>query len=82
MNSRICVKNLPKHITLERLKNHFNLKGEVTDVKIQKTKLYYIYNIYNIFYFLEMEDQDNLVLLVLKMKKQLKMLYIILIIHI
>ena len=32
------VKNLPKYITDERLKNHFSQKGEVTDVRIIKNK--------------------------------------------
>jgi multiple RNA-binding domain-containing protein 1 len=30
------VKNLPKYITEERLKEHFSKKGDVTDVKLQK----------------------------------------------
>ena len=38
MSSRLFVKNLPKHITEERLKQHFSQKGEVTDVKILKKK--------------------------------------------
>lgn len=38
MSSRLFVKNLPKHITEERLKQHFAQKGEVTDVKILKKK--------------------------------------------
>lgn len=32
------MKNIPKHITEARLKAHFATKGEVTDVKIMKTK--------------------------------------------
>ena len=36
MSSRICVKNLPKHLTVERLRSHFSLRGEVTDAKILK----------------------------------------------
>merc|ERR1712100_932265 len=36
--SRLFVKNLPKYITDERLKNHFSQKGEVTDVRIIKNK--------------------------------------------
>eukprot|EP00128_Syssomonas_multiformis_P011643 Colp12_sorted_trinity150504_noHs@33144 len=35
--SRIIVKNLPKHITPERLREHFAQKGEITDVKLAKT---------------------------------------------
>jgi RNA recognition motif-containing protein len=37
-SSRLIVKNIPKHITDARLKAHFATKGEVTDVKILKTK--------------------------------------------
>lgn len=36
--SRLCVKNLPKHVTEKRLRDHFTVKGEVTDVKILKTR--------------------------------------------
>ena len=36
--SRLCVKNVPKDITLPKLKEHFAAKGEVTDVKILKTR--------------------------------------------
>lgn len=36
--SRICVKNIPKHATEARLREVFSAKGEVTDVKILKTK--------------------------------------------
>eukprot|EP00123_Amoebidium_parasiticum_P001003 comp11963_c0_seq2/m.6654 comp11963_c0_seq2/g.6654 ORF comp11963_c0_seq2/g.6654 comp11963_c0_seq2/m.6654 type:complete len:788 (-) comp11963_c0_seq2:24-2387(-) len=35
--SRIIVKNLPKHITEERVREHFAQKGEVTDVKLKYT---------------------------------------------
>ncbi|GMH20971.1 hypothetical protein Nepgr_022813 [Nepenthes gracilis] len=35
--SRICVKNLPKYITEDRLKEFFSQKGEVTDVKLMRT---------------------------------------------
>ncbi|KAI8999531.1 hypothetical protein BC832DRAFT_564521 [Gaertneriomyces semiglobifer] len=34
--SRLIVKNLPKHYTLERFKEHFGQKGEVTDAKLVK----------------------------------------------
>lgn len=36
--TRICVKNLPKYVDEARLKEHFSQKGEVTDVKIMRTK--------------------------------------------
>ncbi|KAJ3195183.1 hypothetical protein HK101_000893 [Irineochytrium annulatum] len=36
--SRLMVKNLPKHLTSQRLREHFSAKGEVTDCKIAKTK--------------------------------------------
>ncbi|KAJ2705239.1 Multiple RNA-binding domain-containing protein 1 [Coemansia sp. IMI 203386] len=34
MSSRIIVKNLPKHITEERFREHFGSKGEITDAKL------------------------------------------------
>ncbi|KAL6058709.1 Multiple RNA-binding domain-containing protein 1 [Balamuthia mandrillaris] len=37
-STRICVKNLPKHVKEDRLKEHFSQKGEITDVKILRTK--------------------------------------------
>ncbi|KAJ2847335.1 Multiple RNA-binding domain-containing protein 1 [Coemansia brasiliensis] len=37
MSSRIIVKNLPKHIDERRFRNHFGLKGEITDVKLLYT---------------------------------------------
>lgn len=43
MSSRLFVKNIPKHVTEERLKNHFSQKGIVTDVKILKRKLHIPY---------------------------------------
>eukprot|EP00879_Flechtneria_rotunda_P030508 GHRR01033146.1.p1 GENE.GHRR01033146.1~~GHRR01033146.1.p1 ORF type:complete len:203 (+),score=31.85 GHRR01033146.1:562-1170(+) len=36
--SRLCVKNIPKHLTEQRLKEHFSVNGHVTDVKILKTR--------------------------------------------
>ncbi|GAB4818001.1 hypothetical protein N2152v2_005047 [Parachlorella kessleri] len=36
--SRVCVKNLPKHVDEKRLREHFSAKGEVTDAKIMRTK--------------------------------------------
>ena len=36
--SRVCVKNLPKHLDEKRLREHFSAKGEVTDAKIMRTK--------------------------------------------
>eukprot|EP01125_Pyxidicula_operculata_P018401 TRINITY_DN6534_c0_g5_i1.p1 TRINITY_DN6534_c0_g5~~TRINITY_DN6534_c0_g5_i1.p1 ORF type:complete len:926 (-),score=321.38 TRINITY_DN6534_c0_g5_i1:282-3059(-) len=37
-NTRLIVRNIPKHVTEQRLKAHFSQKGEVTDVKIVKTR--------------------------------------------
>ena len=36
--SRLCIKNLPKHVNEARLKDHFSAKGEVTDVKVLRTR--------------------------------------------
>ncbi|XP_076939987.1 uncharacterized protein LOC143608990 [Bidens hawaiensis] len=36
--SRICVKNLPKHVNDERLRDYFSQKGEVTDAKLVRTR--------------------------------------------
>lgn len=36
--SRLCVKNIPKYLDEKRLKEHFCAKGQVTDVKILKTR--------------------------------------------
>jgi multiple RNA-binding domain-containing protein 1 len=36
-STRLCVKNIPKYVDEKRLRQHFSLKGEVTDVKIMKT---------------------------------------------
>lgn len=36
-SSRIIVKNLPKRITVERLRSHFGAKGSVTDVRMAMT---------------------------------------------
>ncbi|XXG68621.1 hypothetical protein AAC387_Pa06g1667 [Persea americana] len=36
--SRICVKNLPKYVAEDRLRDFFSQKGEVTDAKIMRTK--------------------------------------------
>lgn len=38
MASRIIVKNLPKHATEARLREHFAECGEVTDCRVQKTR--------------------------------------------
>lgn len=35
--SRICVKNLPKYVKEDRLREFFSQKGEVTDAKIMRT---------------------------------------------
>lgn len=37
-SSRIIVKNLPKQISDERVKEHFAQKGEITDVKLKFTR--------------------------------------------
>lgn len=36
--SRLCVKNLPKEVDELRLREHFSIKGEVTDIKIMRTR--------------------------------------------
>lgn len=36
--SRLCVKNIPKYVNEARLRQHFAEQGDVTDVKIVKTK--------------------------------------------
>ncbi|XP_050236679.1 uncharacterized protein LOC126686593 [Mercurialis annua] len=36
--SRICVKNLPKNVREDRLRQVFSKKGEITDVKLMRTK--------------------------------------------
>lgn len=36
--SRICVKNLPNYVKEDRLREFFSQKGEVTDVKLMRTK--------------------------------------------
>ena len=36
--SRIIVKNLPKSISEDQIRNHFEVKGEVTDIKLLKNK--------------------------------------------
>lgn len=36
--SRICVKNLPKYVAEDRLREHFSQKGEITDAKLMRTK--------------------------------------------
>ncbi|KAJ3026347.1 UNVERIFIED_CONTAM: putative RNA-binding protein 19 [Siphonaria sp. JEL0065] len=36
--SRLMVRNLPKHLTLERLRDHFAQRSPVTDVKLAKDK--------------------------------------------
>nr|CAD1827624.1 unnamed protein product [Ananas comosus var. bracteatus] len=38
MVSRLCVKNLPKYVNEDRLREFFSQKGEVTDAKIMRTK--------------------------------------------
>jgi len=36
--SRVIVKNLPKHASEERLREHFAAVGEVTDCRLKRTK--------------------------------------------
>ena len=36
--SRICVKNLPKYMDEQRLREHFEGKAEVTDAKVMRTR--------------------------------------------
>ncbi|XP_078438055.1 nucleotide/nucleic acid binding protein [Wolffia australiana] len=36
--SRLCVKNLPKYVGEERLREFFSQRGEVTDAKLMRTK--------------------------------------------
>lgn len=36
-SSRIIVKNLPRRISEERIRQHFSAKGVVTDVRVPKT---------------------------------------------
>lgn len=69
MSSRLFVRNIPKHITEERLKQHFSQKGTVTDVKILKRKYYFICYYDNIVVLVV-----KLVLLDSKMKKMRKTL--------
>ncbi|KAL2930769.1 Multiple RNA-binding domain-containing protein 1 [Bienertia sinuspersici] len=38
MGSRICVKNLPKYVNEDRLKEFFSEKGEITDAKLMRTR--------------------------------------------
>ncbi|CAM8961811.1 unnamed protein product [Rhodiola kirilowii] len=35
--SRICVKNLPKYVSDDRLREYFSQKGEITDAKLMRT---------------------------------------------
>jgi RNA recognition motif-containing protein len=37
-SSRLCVKNIPKHLKDDRLREHFAARGEVTDCKVLKTR--------------------------------------------
>ncbi|KAF5752818.1 multiple RNA-binding domain-containing protein 1-like isoform X2 [Tripterygium wilfordii] len=36
--SRVCVKNLPKYVAEDRLREYFSQKGEITDAKLMRTK--------------------------------------------
>ena len=37
-SSRLCVKGLPKYVDEAKLREHFSLKGEVTDCKVMRTR--------------------------------------------
>lgn len=44
-NTRLIVKNLPKHLSDDRFRAHFAKKGDVTDCKIVRNKsVYFILN--------------------------------------
>lgn len=47
--SRICVKNLPKYVAEDRLRELFSQKGEITDAKLMRTK--YCYTRFYLFVF-------------------------------
>jgi len=36
--TRLCIKNLPKHCDGARLREHFSARGEVTDAKVLRTR--------------------------------------------
>lgn len=38
LGSRICVKNLPKYVAEDRIRELFSRKGEITDAKLMRTK--------------------------------------------
>ncbi|URE45051.1 hypothetical protein MUK42_25200 [Musa troglodytarum] len=38
LRSRLCIKNLPKYVSEDRLREFFSQKGEVTDAKLMRTK--------------------------------------------
>ena len=38
MSTRVVVKNLPKHITEDRLRSHFEQRGQISDLKIARTQ--------------------------------------------
>ncbi|KAL4616315.1 hypothetical protein ACB092_07G190200 [Castanea dentata] len=38
LGTRICVKNLPKYVVEDRLRELFSQKGEITDAKLMRTK--------------------------------------------
>ncbi|XP_050292584.1 multiple RNA-binding domain-containing protein 1 [Quercus robur] len=38
LGTRICVKNLPKYVAEDRLRELFSQKGEITDAKLMRTK--------------------------------------------
>ncbi len=38
MTSRVCVKGLPKQFSDDKLREHFGIKGEVTDAKVVRCK--------------------------------------------
>lgn len=38
MSTRVCVKQVPKTFTEEQIRRHFAARGDVTDVKLLRTR--------------------------------------------